>query len=421
MASLVLKGTILHAPTPGALEIKADSYLVCERGLCVGVFQELPAAYAALPVEDFGNKLILPGYTDLHLHASQYADLGLGMDMELLDWLEKLTFPEEARFADLQYAKRVYAPFTARLRQGFTTNAVLFATVHTPATLYLMEALEASGLYTLVGRVNMDRNCPDYLREADADAALANTETWLARCAGHFDRTAPILTPRFVPSCTGRLMAGLGTLAGSRALPVQSHLSENLSEIDWVRRLHPDCANYAAVYNQYGLLGERTVMAHCVHLTEAELDCLCRTGTYIAHCPTSNSNVRSGIAPICRYLDAGAHIGLGSDISGGHTLDMSEVLREALRVSKLLWRLGGGQYAPLRAAEAFYLATRGGGAFFGDCGAFLPGFRFDAVVVDDRRTGGSALSDLEQRFEKYIYLCTEQDICAKYVAGVRLF
>lgn len=418
MSDFALRGTVVHTPAPDVLEIRPDSFLVCASGVCQGIFPALPAAWAHLPVTDFGRELIVPGYTDLHLHASQYADLGLGMDYELPDWLERLTFPEEARFADEGYAEKVYTAFTEELRRSFTTNAVVFATIHTPATLKLMSLLERSGLYALVGRVNMDRNCPENVRETDAAAALAETEHWLSLCRGRFDRVAPVLTPRFVPSCSGALMAGLGELAARYRLPVQSHLSENLSEVRLVRELHPECPSYTAVYEKYSLLGADAIMAHCIHLSGPEIETLRRTGTWVAHCPTSNSNVRSGIAPVRRFLDAGLHVGLGSDISGGHTLDMSEVLRHALQVSRLLWRLDEGHPAFLTAGEAFYLATLGGGQFFGDCGAFLPGYRFDALVVED---GGPGAYTPDQRFERFIYRCTARDIRAKYVSGVRLF
>ena len=421
MKPFALHGDLVWSETPQRLCLRPNAYAVCdEDGKCVGVFDRLPSRYDGLRVRDYAGRLILPGYNDLHLHASQYRNVGLGMDLELLEWLDTLTFPEEARFASEEYADAVYARFAEELRRGFTTHAVIFATVHAPATLRLMERLEKTGLHTLVGKVNMDRNCPDTLREDSAAVSLAATEQWLAAVAERrFKHTAAILTPRFVPSCTGELMAGLGELARRYGLGVQSHLDENPDEVRWVRELHPEYPNYASVYDGAGLLGERTLMAHCIYMTEAERALMKRRGAWVVHCPASNINVRSGIAPIRRYMEDGLHIGLGSDISGGHTMDMAAIVRRTLESAKLLWRLEG--VAPhLTAAEAFYLATRGGGAYFGRVGAFEQGFDFDAVVVDDRRERDGD-DDMPRRFERMIYRARTRDVRAKYVAGRRVY
>lgn len=419
MTPFALHGDLIWSETPQKLCLRPDSYAVCdENGKCAGVFDRLPSRYAGLRVDDHAGRLVIPGYSDLHLHASQYRNLGLGMDLELIPWLDTLTFPEEARFASLEYADGVYGRFAGELRRGFTTHAAVFATVHVPATLRLMEKLEETGLRTLVGKVNMDRNGPDYLCEAGAAASLEAAERWL-EAAGRFENTAPILTPRFVPSCTGALLKGLGALAERCGLGVQSHLDENPDEIRWVRRLHPKYPDYASVYDGAGLLGPRTLMAHCIYMNEAEQALMKRRGAWVVHCPTSNINVRSGVAPIRRYMEAGLNIGLGSDISGGHTMDMAAVVRRVLESAKLLWRLEGiGPH--LTAAEAFYLASRGGGAYFGRVGAFESGFDFDAVAVDDRAARDEG-DDMPKRFEKLIYCAGSRDVRAKYVAGRQVY
>lgn len=202
-----------------------------------GVFAQLPEQYKDLPVEDHSGKLILPGLVDLHVHASQYAYRGLGMDMELLQWLEANAFPEESKFADLEYAEKAYGIFTRQLLHSATTRACIFATIHRPATLKLMELLEKAGLCCYVGKVNMDRNSPDILRET-CEESLSETRQWLLDSAA-FTKSKPMLTPRFTPSCTDELMAGLGELQKEFGVPMQSHLSENLSEIKWVSELCP--------------------------------------------------------------------------------------------------------------------------------------------------------------------------------------
>ena len=221
MGSFVLHGNIIDSESPERLRVAADSYLVCEEGRCTGVFSALPERFSGLPLTDFGDRLILPGMTDLHLHAPQFAFRGLGMDLELLDWLNAHTFPEEAKYADLSYAALAYGQFVDCLRRSATTRAVVFGTVHPAATTLLMELLEASGLVSYVGKVNMDRDCPEALREADAAASLAATEQWLA--SARFAHTKPILTPRFTPACTDELMAALGKISAEKGLYVHTY------------------------------------------------------------------------------------------------------------------------------------------------------------------------------------------------------
>lgn len=420
MSDFVLRGDIIHTPELGKTEFFEDSFLVCRDGFCQGVYITLPQEYEHLPLHDYSGKLIIPGYSDLHTHASQYADLGLGMDYELIQWLDDLTFPEEARFADTEFAKEIYQRFADELRAGFTTRAVIYATVHAPATLELMRILESSGLVTLVGKVNMDRNCPDYLREKDADASIEETMRWLEGCR-EFRNTKPVITPRFVPSCTQQLLARLGEITARYGLYVQSHLDETHAEIAWVRELCPENSSYTDVYDSAGLLTEKTVMAHCLYNTDEETETLKSRGVFIAHCPSSNSNIKSGIAPVRSYLNRGLHVGLGTDISGGDSLDMSEEMRRALRVSKLRARLMDEPDAALGCDDVFYLATRGGGEFFGRVGAFCSGFEFDAVVVDEGRYRFPRENTMRERLEKLVHLSRSQDVCAKFIRGERIF
>ena len=235
--AFAVKGNLFYTPVCGKLARHPGAYLVCENGTVAGIFDTLPDRYQGIPVEDYGDKLILPGLVDLHVHGGQYAYRGLGMDMELLDWLEKNAFPEESRFAEAAYAEAAYRIFVDALLHSATTRASIFATLHRPATLRLMEMLEKAGLPCFVGKVNMDRNSPDYLRESTGES-LAETRRWLEE-SQNFTVVRPILTPRFTPSCTDELMDGLGKLHREFGTPVQSHLSENLSEIAWVQQLCP--------------------------------------------------------------------------------------------------------------------------------------------------------------------------------------
>ena len=423
MNHFALKGDILFSRTPTELAVFEQHYAVCIDGVCAGVFLELPERFAAIPVLDYTGKLIIPGLVDLHAHAPQYAFRALDMDLELLDWLDIQTFPQEARYADLSYAQTAYTIFTDALRRSATTRAVLFGTLHVPATRLLMELLEQSGLETYVGKVNMDRNSPDCLRESDAATSLAATRDWLDSCQS-LTHCHPILTPRFVPSCSDALMQGLGDLQRETGLPVQSHLSENQGEIAWVRELCPQSNGYGDAYDRFGLFGGDgcpTIMAHCVLSSDDEIRLMKERGVFIAHCPESNTNLASGIAPARRYLTEGIPMGLGSDIAGGTRCSIFFAMAEAIRVSKLRWRLVDESLAPLTIPEVFYLATLGGGAFFGKVGSFAEGYEFDAFVLDDSRYDNPGEYDIAQRLERVIYLTEDSEVLHKFVAGRQLF
>jgi guanine deaminase len=417
--SFILKGDICWSKGPVALQT-VSGYLVCVEGKSTGAFARLPEQYAHLPIADFSNCLIVPGLVDLHTHAPQFAFRGLGIDLELLDWLESRAFPEEAKYLDSEYAARAYGLFVDQVRRAFSTRLVIFATVHTRATLLLMEMLEASGLVCLVGKVNMDQNSPACLREESAAASLAATEEWLAACS--YQNVRPILTPRFIPSCSGELLKGLAALRTQYSLPIQSHLSENRREIEWVRELCPESRGYAAAYRDFGLLGEKTpsVFAHCVWSDDDEIRLLAQERVFAVHCPQSNTNLSSGIAPIRRFLEAGVQTGLGSDMAGGVHDSIFRAMADAIQVSKLRRVLLAPDERPLSLEEAFYLGTAGGGAFFGKCGSFDEGYDFDALVIDDRSPAPAFELSIRERLERVVYLSDERSIRAKYVRGKRL-
>ena len=421
--NLILKGNICYSKTPVELMTFENSYLICEKGVVKGVFPEIPEEYSCFPVTDYGSGIIIPGLCDLHIHAPQYAFRGLGMDMELLDWLDNYTFPEESKYVEIDYANMAYDIFTDALRRSATTRASVFATLHTPATILLMEKLERTGLVTLVGKVNMDRNCPDILRSESAEAACRATKAWIINTKDRFNNTKPIITPRFIPACSNELMTGLKELQKEFDLPVQSHLSENISEIAWVKELCPEAVSYADAYNSFGLFGGRgvpTIMAHCVWSEGREEELIHDNGVYVAHCPQSNMNLSSGIAPVRRFLEKGIRVGLGSDVAGGCQHSILRAMSDAIQVSKLYWRLIDQNDAPLSVQEAFYLGTAGGGSFFGKVGSFEEGYEFDAVVIDDSGILSSNPLNPEERLARIIYLSDDSCIRDKYVRGKKI-
>ena len=421
--SFILKGNICYSEDVHTLKTEEQSFLVCQNGKSAGVYHSVPDQFASLPIIDCNDMLIIPGLVDLHIHAPQYSFRGLNMDMELLDWLNTNTFPEEARYGDLEYAKKAYQIFAEAIKKSGTTRACIFATIHGPATELLMDLMEETGLKTMVGKVNMDRNAPDYLCEPGAEASEKETLTWLSHIRTKYQNVSPILTPRFIPSCTDDLMERLGRLKRKYKLPVQSHLSENLSEIEWVKNLCPSSSSYGEAYDQFGMFGgeEKTVMAHCVFSSEQEIDLIEKRGVYIAHCPQSNTNLASGIAPVRTYLDRNLNLGLGTDVAGGSSESIFRAMADAISVSKLRWRLVDSSLKPVTVEEAFYLGTLGGGSFFGKVGSFLEGYEFDALILDDSSLRHPQPLCIKERLERFIYLSDDRHITGKYVEGKRIF
>lgn len=415
--SFALHADFVHAPTPERVEEAASSWLVVVDGKVAGLFSELPRIYSGLGRIEMPGRLAAPGFTDLHVHAPQHQFRGLNMDLELIEWLERHTFPEEARYSDLDYAEKAYSIFVSELLRGATTRACVFATVHPEATKLLCRMLEESGLYAYVGKVNMDRNCPDGLRE-DTGRSVGETLEFISSFNSD-SRVKPIITPRFIPSCSDELCGALGEMAEETKVPVQSHMSENRSEIEWVGELCPDASTYGQAYLNRGLIGKSTsIMAHCVWPGD-DMDLLADEDVYVAHCPDSNANLSSGVAPVVEMMERGVKVGIGTDVAGGASLSMPGAVAMAVKASKLRTVWEGGR--ALLFSEAFHLATRGGGAFFGDAGSFEPGMDADIVVLDESGipTALEGLSPSE-RLERYCYLAPEAPVLAKWAGGRRL-
>ncbi|MBO5907669.1 MAG: amidohydrolase family protein [Clostridia bacterium] len=428
--SFVIKGNICQTKNPSALDLHENGYAVCVEGVSKGVFDVLPEEYKSLSLYDYGDALIFPGMVDLHLHAPQYAFRGMCMDLELMEWLNRYTFPEEEKYESLEYANLAYGMFASAIKHSATSRCSIFATRHRYATELLMELMEQSGLVSYVGKVNMDREASEGLVEKSADISAYTTFGWINATKDKFKNTRPILTPRFIPCCTDALMEQLREIQMAYGIPVQSHLSESKGEIEFVKSLRPDNLFYGDVYNEYDLFGKnddintdvKTVMAHCVWSSDAEVELMRKNGVFIAHCPSSNMNLTSGIAPIRKYLDLGLNIGLGTDVAAGQSISMFRAITDAIQVSKMYFRMVDEAYKPLVFSEAFYLATKGGGAFFGKVGSFDEGYEFDAVVMDDSMLSHPQPLTLSERMERAVYLgLDEKGIVAKFVSGNKIF
>ena len=416
----ILKGTVVSAPAPGRLEVTEGGYLIAEDGVIRGVFPVLPEQYTGAAVEDCGEDLILQSFADLHLHAPQYPMRGMGMDLPLLDWLNAYAFPTEARFADPGYAREIYRQLAAELVENGTTRVCMFSSLHTDATLILMEELERAGVTGYVGKVNMDRNSLPGVLDETTEQSMAETLRWLDACQD-FRLVKPILTPRFTPSCSNELMAFLGKLAAERDLPVQSHLSENQAEMAWVRELHPDCQQYWETYAKYGLWNDRTVMAHCVWSDARERAAMKDAGVTAVHCADSNQNLCSGVAPVRVMLREGLKVALGSDVAGGDQLHMFDVVASAIRASKARRILDGWETDFLTVAEGWYLGTSAGAAYFGQQPGFAPGNPLHALVLRDSDLPRPHPLTPAERLERAVYLRQKDAIRAVWSAGRKVF
>ncbi len=411
----IYRANILFTKERTHFEVIERGYVVVDdSGRVVEVTEHLSTEHEGIEVVDYGDRLLIPAMNDLHVHAPQYRNQGIAMDLELLPWLQNYTFPEEMKYCDTKYAERMYRRFVHDMWRFGTMRACLFATIHKESTLLLMNIFKETGMGALVGKVAMNRNCPEGLTET-VDDMVQGYEELIKEC-GEDGLVRPIITPRFVPSCTPEMLRACGDLAAKYQLPVQSHLSENKDEIAWVKELEPESTCYGDAYDRYGLFGQTpTVMAHCVWSDGEELELIKRRGIVVAHCPTSNFNVASGMAPIRKFLDEGVKVGLGSDISGGHDLSIFRMMVYAIQVSKMHYQQNHN--VPfLSLSEVFWIATKSAGSFFGRVGSFEPGYEFDALVIDDSDLNHDNYTLLE-RLERYIYLGDDRQISHRFCSG----
>lgn len=414
----IYKANILHTPSPECFEVHRDGYIVVDDGGVIqGVYDVLPADMEGMPVVDFGNRLLIPAMNDMHVHAPQYANMGVAMDMELIPWLNTYTFPEEEKFSNEEYAQTVYRAFVAELCRQGTMRAAVFATTHLPATLCLAKTFDEAGMGALIGLIGMDRHSPESLTNT-APSWKADMQQ-LMQSLTNKALVQPIITPRFIPSCTPEMLQRMGEMAVQYDLPVQSHLSENKQEIAWVQRLEPHSTCYGDAYHRYGLFGQTpTLMAHCCYTAGEELQLMWDNDVCVVHCPTSNCNLASGIAPIRQFLQAGLRVALGSDVAAGHHLSIFRVMQYAVQMSKLQYALSDGKYPFLTLSEVFHMATKQGGSFFGKVGSFEVGYAFDALVIDDSDINGMCPQmNCQQRLERFIYLGDDRHIQHRFCQG----
>ena len=415
----IYKAHILYTKEQSRFEVLENGYIAVDaNGRVTGVAANLSSLDSEdAEIVDYSDRLLIPAMNDLHVHAAQYRNQGIAMDLELLPWLQNYTFPEEMKYADIDYAELMYRHFVHDLWRVGTMRACTFATIHTESTHLLMRLFQEAGMGALVGKVGMDRNCPEELKESVEEMVKGYESLIHSQCSDAQSLVRPIITPRFIPSCTPEMLRACGELAAKYHLHVQSHLSENKDEVALVQKLEPESSCYGNAYDRYGLFGQTpTVMAHCVFTEGEELELMRRRGVMVAHCPTSNLNVTTGIAPIRQFLDEGVRVGLGSDISGGHDLSIFRVMVYAIQTSKLHYQRNHAR-SFLTLSEAFWMATKSAGSFFGRVGSFEPGYEFDALVIDDRNLLIDANYSILERLERFVYMGDDRHIIARYCQG----
>ena len=365
---------------------------------------------------DLRGKLLLPGFVDAHVHYPQSEMIG-AFGEQLLEWLTRYTFPVESQFADKAYAAEIAQFFIHQLLSHGTTTALVFCTLHPESVDALFTEALGLNMRLIAGKVMMDRNTPDYLTES-AEQSYQQTRELILRWHQR-GRLGYAITPRFAPTSTPDLLAAVQRLR--QEFPdcwLHTHLSENLNEVAWVKSLWPEHEHYLDVYHHYQLTGHRSLFAHGIHLADKEWQCLHKTGSALAFCPTSNLFLGSGLFRLPASWQHKVRIGIGSDVGAGTTFSMLRTLGEAYKVAQL-------QSYRLRASEAFYHATLGGAHALRldeQIGNFLPGKEADLVVIDPAVTPlqKMRISRCQDIFEQLFVLMTlgdERNISETWING----
>ena len=441
-----IRGTLIHAPSAGDIEVLENALLAVDDGGRI-------AAVTGPGQPDYGKleqtakeagklevlsavEYLLPGLVDTHVHAPQWPQLGKALDRPLDEWLQKYTFPLEARYADAEFAERVYDNLVHTLIANGTTTAMYYATIHLEASKRLAEICLEKGQRALVGKVAMDNpeQCPDYYRDASAGQGLEDTVSFIEQVTGMPGNAGrlvlPVITPRFIPACTDEMLLGLGDLAQRTGCHVQTHCSEGDWEHAYVLERHGKTDTLSL--DGFGLLTPQTVLAHCDFIDDADMGVIRGADTGIAHCPLSNLYFANAVFPARKALDRGLQVGLGTDIAAGanpgilHNCQMAVTASRALEDGvnpDLSAADRGTASARIDFREAFWMATAGGGEALGlKVGKFKQGYEFDAIVVDTGAPDSNLIiwedmDDGDDILQKIIYNADRRNIKRVWVQG----
>ncbi|GAB6968601.1 guanine deaminase [Komagataeibacter kakiaceti JCM 25156] len=453
MGDFVIRGHVLNPASARhvtmerrVLHVGADGLIVASHGADTPAATALldEAARCGMPVHDLTPaQLLMPGFADLHVHAPQWPQMGRALDLPLREWLEQRTFPLEARFADPAFAAPVYEQMVTTLLANGTTTAVFFATIHEESSLVLARTCLRHGLRAHVGLVAMDDPtlCPTNYRNPSIEQALAASRRFIhavrALPGNEHGLVRPMVTPRFIPACTDGLLHGLGALAATEDCLIQTHCSESDWEHDYVRQRMG--VNDTVALDRFGLLRRGTVLAHSCFMSADDMALVQARGAAIAHCPLSNAYFAGAVLPLRQAWQAGVHVGLGTDISGGYSPSVAHNAAMAVTAARMLDTGNDPALPPQRRgrpgtrltfAEGLWLATRGGTAALDiTAGQLEPGMAFDALLIDRAAPGSNIMfppagdSDYAPEDIAQQILCNmgRPNIRTVWVAGRRAF
>lgn len=439
-------GTLMHTPVCGELEVLEDALLVVNgSGRINHLYQSDDSAYeevksaarqAGTLLELSKGQYLLPGLVDLHIHAPQWPQLGKALHLPLYDWLQQCTFPLEASYADPEYAKQVYSSLVETLIANGTTTALYFATIHLESSKILADVCYSKGQRGLVGKVAMDNpdQCPDFYRDASTKQGLDDTRSLIEYIRGmpgnENEQVLPVVTPRFIPSCTDEMLQGLGKIAAEYNCHIQTHCSESDWQHDYVIDRHG--AHDTQSLKNFGLLTDKTILAHANLISDADMETIKIAQSSIAHCPLSNFYFSNAVFPARRALDRGLLVGLGTDISGGPSPSILRNCEIAVSTSRVLEEgvdptsqaeQRGTPASRINFLESFWMATVGGAKSLGlKVGQFSEGYAFDAIVMDTTLPDSNLIvwpdSDTyEDVLQKIIYNADRRNISKVWIQG----
>ena len=406
------KGTVITSKTYDEISVIKNGYVIVEDDLITDVCEHLEEE---MEVVDYGDGLIIPAFSDLHIHAPQFVERGVGMDCLLFDWLNNYTFPQESLFRDKEYAKVIYPQLIREFIKNGTFAANLFSTIHYEASDILFNLLKVSGMHAYTGKINMDMNSPEYYVE-DTVKSIEDTERFIVEHQGDA-KVKPIIIPRFAPTCSDELLKGLGKLAAKYDVGVHTHLVESKAEAAWSAELFAQYGSDGAIYEQTGLLqgtGPK-IFAHVIFPTPVEERILSQYEAVSVHCPDATSNIIAGIMPASYMHDKGLKIALGTDVGGGHFMGLYHQISRAVQISKMK-EFYEPDYKHIVFANAFYMATVEGGKVFGNIGKLEKGYKFNALVINGLQDEGYEVTPLEE-LERFCYIGDDRNIVARYLDG----
>ncbi|GAC14724.1 guanine deaminase [Aliiglaciecola lipolytica] len=429
----VFRSSILHFPEETSspeqnFNFFKDGFLVTRNGkiAAIGHFSDLPEEFKSYSVVDYSGKLLVPGFIDCHLHFPQ-TEMIASYGEQLLQWLQNFTFPTETKFQDHDYAKAMANLFLAQLFSNGTTSAMVYSSVHKQATDALFAAATEQQMALIAGKVCMDRNCPDDLRDCPTSAQKDSVE--LIEKWHNKGRTKYALTPRFAPTSSENQLAALGELAQQyKDVFIQTHLSENTHEIAWVKELFPQHQHYLDVYDHHHLVRKGSVFGHCIHLHQDEWDLLAATQATIAFCPSSNLFLGSGLFNLDKAKQSNVNVALATDVGAGTSFNMLRTMGDAYKICQL-------NHCKLSALSGLYMMTQGTAKALDlddSIGNLNPGSHADFVVLDPKFSNLSEIRTASLMTDNTInlpsdvlfalsMLADERTTEATYIAGKAVF